>query len=128
MPIVSGIDKDGYQATRRFFSTSNGLSFSQACIDFAIFRHDGAGVLRAAGIRTFSVTSIRGTRQALADAISAAMAGTAVSLHLPTNVQLAEMERPTDALEVRAPHFAPAPAKPQSIAAATAFSPARAGH
>ena len=81
---------------------------------------DGVGVLRAAGIRTFSVTSIEGARQTLADATSAAMAGTAVSLHLPTNVQLAEMDRPSGPLEVRVPHRDPTVAKPQSIAAATA--------
>ena len=81
---------------------------------------DGVGVLRAAGIRTFSVTSIEGARQTLADAMSAAMAGAAVSLHLPTNVQLAEMDRPSGPLEVRVPHRDPTVAKPQSIAAATA--------
>ena len=51
---------------------------------------DGVGVLRAAGLRTFSVTGTEGARQTLADAVSAAMAGVAVSLHLPTNVQLAD--------------------------------------
>ena len=55
---------------------------------------DGPGVLRAAGLRTFSATSPRAARAVLADAVAAAMTGAAVSLHLPTNVQLAEIERP----------------------------------
>src|SRR5215831_19754513 len=53
---------------------------------------DGVGVLRAAGLRTFSATSPQSARMVLADAVTAAMAGAAVSLHLPTNVQLAEIE------------------------------------
>ena len=58
---------------------------------------DGVGVLRAAGLRTFSATSPQSVRAVLADAAAAAMAGGAVSLHLPTNVQLAEIERPARA-------------------------------
>lgn len=81
---------------------------------------DGVGVLRAAGLRTFSVTGVDGARQTLADAVSAAMAGAAVSLHLPTNVQLANMDRPAAPLVIRAPKREPAAAKSQSIAAATA--------
>ncbi len=81
---------------------------------------DGVGVLKAAGIRTFSVTSVRGARQTLADAVAAAMTGTAVSLHLPTNVQLADMARPPTPLEVYMPNRAPATATPQSLAAANA--------
>ncbi|HEX6609486.1 MAG TPA: thiamine pyrophosphate-dependent enzyme, partial [Hyphomicrobiaceae bacterium] len=81
---------------------------------------DGVGVLRAAGIRTFSVTSATAARQTLADAIAAAMTGSAVSLHLPTNVQLADIPRPSTPLEVHALDRLPAAASPQSIAAATA--------
>jgi len=81
---------------------------------------DGVGVLRAAGLRTFSATSPQAARTALADAASAALAGAAVSLHLPTNVQLAEIERPASPLELRRPERKPAPATVQSIAAAAA--------
>jgi acetolactate synthase I/II/III large subunit len=81
---------------------------------------DGVGVLKAAGIRTFSVTSVRAARQTLADAVAAAMTGSAVSLHLPTNVQLADTVRPSAPLEVHTPNRAPATATPQSLAAATA--------
>jgi thiamine pyrophosphate-dependent acetolactate synthase large subunit-like protein len=81
---------------------------------------DGVGVMRAAGLRTFSATSPHSARIALADAAAAAMPGAAVSLHLPTNVQLAEIERPSEPLEVRRPEWKAAPAKPQSIEAAAA--------
>ena len=81
---------------------------------------DGVGVLRAAGLRTFSATGVEGARQTLADAISAAMAGAAVSLHLPTNVQLADIERPSAPIVTRAPQREPLPARHQSITAATA--------
>jgi thiamine pyrophosphate-dependent acetolactate synthase large subunit-like protein len=79
---------------------------------------DGVGVLRAAGLRTFSAMSPSSARTALADALAAALAGTAVSLHLPTNVQLAEIEQPTQPLQVRRIERKPAAASPQSIRAA----------
>jgi acetolactate synthase-1/2/3 large subunit len=80
---------------------------------------DGPGVLRAAGLRTFSATSPQAARAVLADAAAAAMTGAAVSLHLPTNVQLAEIERPEKPLLI--PQIKRAsPAKPQSIATAAA--------
>ncbi|MGE0767590.1 MAG: thiamine pyrophosphate-binding protein [Hyphomicrobiaceae bacterium] len=63
---------------------------------------DGVGILRAAGIRTFTATSPAAARQALADATAAAMAGNTVSLHLPTNVQLAEIDAPTAPLAIAA--------------------------
>lgn len=81
---------------------------------------DGVGVLRAAGIRTFTATSPEGARQTLADAVSAAMAGNAVSLHLPTNVQLAEIDAPTAPVTLHVRDVAPQAATPQSIAAAAA--------
>ena len=81
---------------------------------------DGVGVLRAAGLRTFSATSPQSARSVLADAAAAAMSGAAVSLHLPTNVQLAEIEPPTEPLQVRKPERKSSPAKPQSIEAAAA--------
>ncbi|MDX2157089.1 MAG: thiamine pyrophosphate-binding protein [Hyphomicrobiaceae bacterium] len=79
---------------------------------------DGVGVLRAAGLRTFSATSPAGARCTLADAVNAALAGGAVTLHLPTNVQLAEIDTPTGPLAIGPPRRDPAPAKPQSIDAA----------
>jgi thiamine pyrophosphate-dependent acetolactate synthase large subunit-like protein len=82
---------------------------------------DGVGVLRAAGLRTFSVTSPQSARMVLADAITAAAAGGAVSLHLPTNVQLAEIALPTEPLRVRQPEPQPATASAQSIEAAAAI-------
>ena len=81
---------------------------------------DGLGVLSAAGLRTFLATSPHSVRAVLADAAAAAMSGTAVSLHLPTNVQLAEIERPTQPLRIRQIERKSATAKPQSIAAAVA--------
>jgi len=81
---------------------------------------DGVGVLRAAGIRTFSVTSPGSARAVLADAAFAATAGAAVSLHLPTNVQLADIDAPTSALALPRRERKPMPASAQSIAAAAA--------
>jgi thiamine pyrophosphate-dependent acetolactate synthase large subunit-like protein len=59
-------------------------------------------------------------RAVLADAAAAAMSGTTVSLHLPTNVQLAEIERPKQPLRIRQIERKAAMATPQSIAAAAA--------
>ena len=81
---------------------------------------DGVGVLRAAGLRTFSATSPGSVRAVLADAASAAIAGAAVSLHLPTNVQLAEIEHSGAPLNIKSRERKPAPATPQSIDAAAA--------
>jgi thiamine pyrophosphate-dependent acetolactate synthase large subunit-like protein len=81
---------------------------------------DGVGVLRAAGLRTFSATSPQSARAALADALADAAAGATVSLHLPTNVQLAEIEWPAEPLQIRRHERKPAPATMQSIEAAAA--------
>jgi len=81
---------------------------------------DGVGVLRAAGIRTFTATSPEGARQTLADAIAAAMAGSTVTLHLPTNVQLAEIDTPSVQPALTLREHKPQAATPQSIAAAAA--------
>ncbi len=81
---------------------------------------DGVGVLRAAGLRTFTATSPDGARHALADAANAALRGAAVTLHLPTNVQLAETDTPRASLKVTAPERKPTKATAQSIAAAAA--------
>jgi len=81
---------------------------------------DGVGVLRSAGLHTFTATSPQSARMALADAVANAAGGAAVSLHLPTNVQLAEIDRPREPLQVRHLERTPAPATTQSIEAATA--------
>ena len=81
---------------------------------------DGVGVLRSAGLRTFSPMSPQSARMALADAVANAAAGAAVSLHLPTNVQLAEIDRPDEPLPVRHLERSPVPATAHSIEAATA--------
>jgi thiamine pyrophosphate-dependent acetolactate synthase large subunit-like protein len=81
---------------------------------------DGVGVLRSAGLRTFTAASPQSARMALADAVANAAAGAAVSLHLPTNVQLAEIDRPGEPLQVRQLQRTPAPATAHSIEAATA--------
>ncbi len=77
-------------------------------------------MLRAAGLRTFTATSPEGARTTLADAVAAASAGQAVSLHLPTNVQLSEIDTPSGELVVRTRQHQPLPAKPPSIEAAVA--------
>ncbi|HZT48888.1 MAG TPA: thiamine pyrophosphate-binding protein [Hyphomicrobiaceae bacterium] len=81
---------------------------------------DGVGVMRAAGVRAFSVTSPQSARAVLGDAARTALAGGTVSLHLPTNVQLSDIEHPAEPLQASAPEAKPMPASPQSIAAATA--------
>ena len=81
---------------------------------------DGVGVLRSAGLHTFTATSPQSARMALADAVANAAGGAAVSLHLPTNVQLAEIDRPREPLQVRHLERTPAPATTQSIEAAAA--------
>ena len=81
---------------------------------------DGVGVLRSAGLHTFTATSPQSARMALADAVANAAGGAAVSLHLPTNVQLAEIDRPREPLQVRHLERTPAPATTQSIEVATA--------
>ena len=85
---------------------------------------DGVGALRAAGLRTFSATGVLSARGVLADAARAAMSGMAVSLHLPTDVQLAEVARSEAGAE--APFASPRarkpmPATPQAIAATAAL-------
>ncbi len=81
---------------------------------------DGVGVLRAAGLRTFTATSPEGARQTLADAVAAAMTGNAVTLHLPTNVQTAEITQPAAGLKMPEQKRPPAAAKTPSIEAAAA--------
>ncbi|MBH69190.1 MAG: hypothetical protein CMM58_12610 [Rhodospirillaceae bacterium] len=76
------------------------------------------GVMEAAGLHSFFPTSAHGARAALADAVAIAARGHAVTLHLPTNVQLSEMmvnrNDPAPALPEAIP---PSPARDQTIAA-----------
>ncbi len=77
---------------------------------------DARGVMAAAGLQTFSPTSPQAARTALADAVTAASRGTAVTLHLPVDVQTADvLVRDDDpAITLPAP-MAPTPARPQGI-------------
>ena len=81
---------------------------------------DGVGVLRAAGLKTFSATSAEGASRTLADAAAAALRGGTVSLHLPTNVQLAEIERPATPIAVQQPDRVPQAPSEAAIATAAA--------
>ena len=60
---------------------------------------DAAAVLAAAGLKSFVATSAGAARTALADALAEAMLGRTVTLRLPTNIQLAEIELATPASE-----------------------------
>ena len=73
-------------------------------------------VFTAAGLQSFFPTSPPATRTALADAVTVAMRGSVATLHLPTDVQLADLEvRGDDQGIVLSPPPPPAPARPQSI-------------
>lgn len=87
---------------------------------------DQAGILKAAGIRSFTPASADAARQTLADAAAAAMKGATVALLLPVDIQLKDVEISADeprlpvvAAEPLPPRPAVAP-RPQSIAAAAA--------
>ena len=76
------------------------------------------GVMEAAGLQSFFPTSPQGARAALTDAVAIAARGHAVTLHLPTNVQLSEMIVRSDDLIPVVPDAAPPlPARDQTIAA-----------
>ena len=77
---------------------------------------DAAGVLSAAGLKSFVATSAGAARTALADALAEAMLGRTVTLRLPTNVQLAEIELPADDDPVSAAPDAPALQPPRAHA------------
>src|SRR5712691_7637072 len=83
---------------------------------------NAAGVLGAAGIRTFVATSPETARGALAVAAAIALEGGAAALLLPVNVQLADMDLakapPPPAQKRPRPPAAP---RPQSIEAAAAL-------
>ena len=77
------------------------------------------GVLSAAGLQTFAASSAASARTAFADAVAAAMCGTAVTLRLPTNVQLTDVEVRADDRPAAPPApFAPKTPRPQAIEAA----------
>src|ERR1700716_3438690 len=80
---------------------------------------NAAGVLGAAGIRTFVATSPETARGALADAAAFALEGGAAALLLPVNVQLADMDlaRAAPPAVLKRPR-PPAPPRPQAIEAA----------
>jgi thiamine pyrophosphate-dependent acetolactate synthase large subunit-like protein len=82
---------------------------------------NAAGVLAAAGLRTFVATSPTTARGALADAVAATQQGGAAALLLPVNVQLMPMDVATSG-PPPAPKRAPAPTAPsaQAIEAAVA--------
>jgi acetolactate synthase-1/2/3 large subunit len=77
---------------------------------------NAAGVLSAAGIRTFVATSTATARGALADAAAAALLGGAAALLLPVNVQLAEMEIAEGETASKPKRSQQVPAAPQSHA------------
>ncbi len=73
-------------------------------------------VFAAAGLRSFFPTSPPAARSALADAAAVAMRGNVATLHLPTDVQLSEIEVRNDDQGIVPPvPLAPAPARPQTI-------------
>jgi len=74
------------------------------------------GVFAAAGLQSFFPTSPQAARSALADAAAVAMRGTVATLHLPTDVQLTDIEVRGDERAMAPPvPPAPAPARSQSI-------------
>ena len=74
------------------------------------------GVFAAAGLQSFFPTSPQAARSALADAAAVAMRGTVATLHLPTDVQLTDIEVRGDEQAMAPPvPPAPAPARSQSI-------------
>ncbi|MEL0003006.1 MAG: thiamine pyrophosphate-binding protein [Rhodospirillales bacterium] len=101
----------------------SGVSHNGLGPDYKAF--DQVGVLRAAGIRTFTPTSPNDARQTMADAAAAARAGATVALLLPVNIQLAEiaisssLPEAIDASPIKLP--APQPARPHAVSAAAAL-------
>jgi acetolactate synthase I/II/III large subunit len=83
---------------------------------------NAAGVLGAAGLRTFVATSPETARGALADAAAAALQGGAAALLLPVNVQLADMDlAKAPSPPAPKPPRPPAAPRPQAIEAAAAL-------
>ena len=83
---------------------------------------NAAGVLSAAGIRSFLATSAAGARSALADAVAAARENALVALLLPGNVQLSNVQLPAFEPPIAAPVVRhPAMARAHSVEAAVAL-------
>ncbi len=73
-------------------------------------------VFAAAGLQSFFPTSPPAARTALADAVAVAMRGNVATLHLPTDVQLADLEVRDDDSGIAPPAAPPpAPARSQTI-------------
>lgn len=81
--------------------------------------YNAQAVMAAAGLKTFTATDPRSARAVLAQAISAALRGAAVTVHIPVSVQNAKIEVDPNAPlpELTAPPV-PGPIRPQSIATA----------
>ncbi len=77
------------------------------------------GVMEAAGLTSFFPTSPQGARSDLADAVAVAMRGGVATLHLPTDVQLSDIDvRDGDKAAVIPDPAAPVPAREQTVAMA----------
>ncbi len=64
---------------------------------------DSRGVFTAAGLQAYFPTTPRAARTALADAVAMAMRGRLITLHLPTDVQLADLEVQDDQKPIAQP-------------------------
>ena len=86
--------------------------------------YNAAGVLEAAGIKTYVATDSYGARQTLANAISATRNGGCAALLLPMNVQFGLIDYP-GAMGVPGPSeaapYTPGPARPAALEAAAAI-------
>ncbi len=77
---------------------------------------DSRGVMTAAGLQAYFPTSPQAARTALADAVAMAMRGRLITLHLPTDVQLADIEVQDDEKPIAQPPSRPgAGARPPGI-------------
>ena len=85
---------------------------------------DGAGVLKAAGVRVFAPTGASTARAALADAAALARTGQAVALLLPVDVQHAEIAVGAGEPALEPLDAGPVPARPAQPARAHAIAAA----
>lgn len=72
---------------------------------------NAAGVMQAAGLRTFLAANAEGARRMLGNAIDATSGGGCVSLLLPMNVQLGVVDYPGDMVQAAAPAATAVPRK-----------------
>lgn len=81
--------------------------------------YNAQAVMAAAGVKSFTATNAESARAVLAQAISAALRGAAITLHIPVSVQNAKIDVDPNAPlpELTAPPAA-GPVRPQSIATA----------